>query len=356
MNTKRMKITPFLWLVMLAFLTNVSALARIQEYTKQKQITESFKVNRNDLLQVDNRFGNITVTHWNRQEIAIRVEIETKSGHEDRAKQMLDNIQVEIRKSGNTVSAVTSLVGNSNLKNNERMTINYFINMPSQQTSDLSQKYGNINLPQQNDGKCTLHVKYGNLNGGSFNADLNVEAKYGNIDIENMKTAYFDLGYVGSMVCKDADKITIDSKYSNLEMGAVRHLDLEKKYGNMKIKKLDEGNMEVKYSEVKIDFLKNELTADDLSYSTLSIRELSPHFTTLRVEARYGNLKLNIPESASFQVVAENMKYGNYDIKGFKTTDFSKEGHNFRSEINGGGNSRIYFDGNSYSNLTIHTL
>lgn len=357
MNTKRMKITPFLLWVTLAFLTNLSAMAGKQEYTKQKEINKSFKVGRNDLLQVDNRFGNITVTHWNRQEVSIRVEIETKSRREEHAEKMLDNIKIEIKKTGNTVSAVTSLSGDIKLNNNnDRMTINYFISMPSQLTSDLSQKYGNINLPQQNDGKCTLHVKYGNLNAGSFTADLNLEAKYGNVDIANVKTASFDLGYVGSLVCKDADKLSIDSKYSNLELGAVRRLDLDKKYGNMQIKKLDEGDMDVKYSEVKIDFLKDDLTADGLSYSTLSIKELSPRFTRLEVNARYGNLKLKIPVSASFRIEAENMKYGNYDIKGFKTTDFSKEDHNFRSEINGGGNRRIYFDGNNYSNLTIRAL
>lgn len=357
MNTKQMKITPFLLLVLFIFLTNMSTLAAKQEYTKQKEINKSFKVSRNDLLQVDNRFGNITVTHWNRQEVSIRVEIETKSSREAQAQRMLDDIKVEIRKTGNTVSAVTSLAGNNKINNNnDRMTINYFISMPSELTSDLSQKYGNINLPQQNDGKCTLHVKYGNLNAGSFTADLSLEAKYGNVDIANLKTASFDLGYVGSLVCKDADKLSIDGKYSNLELGAVRRLDLDKKYGNIRIKKLDEGNMDVKYSEVTIDYLKDDLTADGLSYSTLSIKELSPRFTRLEVNARYGNLKLRIPESASFKVIAENMKYGDYDIKGFKTTDFSKEDHNFRSEINGGGNRRIYFDGNNYSNLTIRTL
>lgn len=357
MNTKRMKITPFLLLVLFTFLTNMSALAAKQEYTKRKEINKSFKVSRNDLLQVDNRFGNITVTHWNRQEVSIQVKIETKSSRETHVQRILDDIKVEIRKTGNTISAVTSLSGDIKLNNNnDRMTINYFISMPSELTSDLSQKYGNINLPQQNDGKCTLHVKYGNLNAGSFTADMNLEAKYGNVDIANLKTASFDLGYVSNLVCKDADKLLIDCKYSNLELGTIHRLDLDKKYGNIRIKKLDEGDMDVKYSEVTIDYLKDDLTVDGLSYTTLSIKELSPRFTRLDVNARYGNLKLKIPVSASFQVIAENMKYGNYDIKGFKTTDFSKEDDNFRSEINGGGNHRIYFDGNNYGNLTIRAL
>lgn len=355
---KHMKISPVFLLAMVLLVTSFPALAGKQEYTKKKEISQNYKVSATDLLQVDNRFGNITVTHWNRNEVAIRVEIESKSNSESRAQENLDAVRIEIKKSGSTVSAVTNIRektswGNSN---NERLTINYFISMPSKLTSDLSQKYGNINLPDRNDGKCSVHVKYGNLNAGDFTAELRLEAKYGNIDMGNLQTAYLDLGYVGSMICKDARSVFIDSKYSNLEMKNVQRMELDKKYGNLSVGSLDQAEMEVKYSEISVDRLKESLDVDGLDYSTLSIKEVSSTFNRINVEGRYGNLKLKISPKASFKVLAEDMKYGNYDIKGFNITDFSKEDNTFRSEINGGGTRRINFEGNNYSNLTIRAL
>ena len=42
------------------------------------------------------------------------------------------------------------------------MTINYYIQMPPKLAADLNQKYGNINLPSDNNGNMDIHVKYGN--------------------------------------------------------------------------------------------------------------------------------------------------------------------------------------------------
>lgn len=38
------------------------------------------------------------------------------------------------------------------------MTINYYIQMPPKLAADLNQKYGNINLPSDNNGNMDIHV------------------------------------------------------------------------------------------------------------------------------------------------------------------------------------------------------
>lgn len=53
-----------------------------------------------DLLTTDNRYGNTTITHWNKNEVSIRVEIEAKAESDDAAQATLDRVQVEIKKSG----------------------------------------------------------------------------------------------------------------------------------------------------------------------------------------------------------------------------------------------------------------
>lgn len=98
---------------------------------QEKEISQSYSVSSNDRLQVENRYGNITITHWNKNEVAIRVEIECKARSEERAQENLDRIQIETQKTGGIVSAITTIKkemnGNSN---NESMTINYYIQMP----------------------------------------------------------------------------------------------------------------------------------------------------------------------------------------------------------------------------------
>ncbi len=231
MNTTHVKSSSVLLLTFVWLLCNLSAIASPQESVKKKEISQSYSVSSGDRLLVENRYGNITVTHWNKNEVAIRVEIECKARNDGRAQENLDRSQIEAKKQGGILSAITpkqrEMNGNSN---NESMTICYYIQMPSKLAADLSQKYGNINLPSENNGNLDIHVKYGNLNAGNFNANANIEAKYGNIEVGNLQNAQLDLGYVGTAKIQDAKELTIESKYSNLDMRDIRTLHMETKY------------------------------------------------------------------------------------------------------------------------------
>jgi hypothetical protein len=116
-------------------------------------------------------------------------------------------------------------------------------------------------------------------------------------------------------------------------------------------------SIEVKYSECTVAQIKNELNSS-LSYSTLTVKELSPGFSHVRAEGRYGNLNLSISSKASFKVDARNIKYGSIDVKGFNITHTTIEDKvNYFYQINSSsGSSAINFDGNSYSNIRIKAL
>lgn len=358
MNTTHVKLSSVVWLTFVLLLCNLSAIAKPQEKIKKKEITQSYSVSASDRLQVENRYGNITITHWSKNEVAIRVEIECKARNEARAQESLDRIQIETKKESGIVSAITTIKkemnGNSN---NESMSINYYIQMPPKLAADLEQKYGNINLPNDNNGNMDIHVKYGNLNAGNFTANVKIEAKYGNIEVGNLQNAQLDLGYVGNAKVRNANELTIDSKYSKLAMQDVQSLRMEMKYGNLIIENVSRLDMEVKYSDATIGTLKDALTVSSLSYSNLKIQSLSPSFSKVNVESHYGNLEVALPAKTSFRVVAEDMKYSNCDVNGFNITrklfDDKDRDKNCIYEINGGKQPTIHFEGNHYGNLKV---
>lgn len=358
MNTKQTKSRSILLLAILLITSTVISWAEKPESIKKKEISKSFNVSLSDLLMTDNRYGNTTITHWNKNEVAIRVEIEAKAETEERAQATIDRIQIELKKTGNTVSAVTSLKQqNWNGGNNERFTINYYISMPSKLTIDLSQKYGNINLPDKNEGKSKIQVKYGNLNAGSFTETLDLEAKYGNVDINNVVKAYMDLGYCGNVSIGNAALLDTDNKYSNMNVKKCTQIIMENKYGNVHIESIDKGDIGIKYSEATIGSVKDELIVGELAYSTLTIKELSSNFKKLDVDARYSTLNVNVPSKTSFKISAENLKYGSRNVSGFNITNSSTQDKvNHYYEINGANKGHIYFDGNNYSNINVKAL
>lgn len=357
--------------ILLFLFCNITAWASKQENSRKKEITRSFNVSKSDLLQVDNRFGNITITHGNKNQVDFRIVIEVKARTESRVQTLFDRISIDLNKEGNIVSAITGLKSDNNYNGGgDSFSINYYISMPEGLTCDLKQKYGSINMPENNPGKCTLESKYGNLNGGNFSGPLDIQVQYGNMNIGNVNKATFDFAYSGKVVLQNAVELDIDSKYSNIEMGTVQKLEIETKYGNLKAESLNNINMEMKYGKCEIGELKRSLTVDELSYSTLTIRELSPKFEQVDVSAHYGNLNIAIDSNASFRVIANSMKYGNCSIKGFnvnrKTSSNNSDGFDSRSarkedkesynlEVNNGRGGLINFEGNSYSNIKITT-
>lgn len=364
---KRTSLRPCLLLAFLILCCSLPGWGNKQDNTKKKEYNKSFDVSKSDLLEIDNRYGGITVTHGSKNEVAIHVVIEAKAHSEERAQAMIDRVSIRMEKTGNTVSAVTSLKSQNNSSgSNESFSIHYYIQMPNELTCDLTQKYGNINMPENNKGKCGLHVKYGNINGGNFSGPLNIDIQYGNLDIADVDKATLDLAYCGKAAVRNASQLNVDSKYSNLNFGMLRQMNLETKYGNLQIDGLDNGYLEMKYGEGKLGRLKESLVVDELSYSTLTIKELDANFEKVDVNARYGNLNAYIDAKASFRVSANNMKYGNCSVKGFNVHrlsqnensgefDSSKEQNknSYLLDINNGKKGRINFEGNSYSNLKV---
>ncbi len=325
------------------------------EDSKKREITQTFSTGNNNILRIDNRFGNITVTHWTKNEVSIQVIVEAKARNSTRAQSMLDRVNVDLNKSGNVIKGVTTIRSeNNNNNNNERLTIDYYIQMPSELTIELSQRFGNINLPEQTNGKANLVVKYGNIKAGNFSNKTSIEAKYSNVTIGNFDALSMELGYAGSVKTGNGNNVSAESKYSNLTVGEINEMSIELKYGNLKIEKVNRLKTDLKYGEINMNYLGDELDAGEISYSTIKVREVAPTFSRIDASARYGNLELGIPEQAAFKIDATSMKYGSVNLSGFQVTHSDIDTKSFyRYDINGGGKAVIKFDGNNYSNLTI---
>ena len=350
-----------LWTVALLWICGAIALAnpggKPLEAVQTKTVNKTFSVSNDGELAIENRYGEITVTHWNRNEVAIKVEIETRAANEQLAQAALDRISIETQQEGNKVSAITQFA-NSKRTNNTNISyqIRYFVQMPARLKAQLNQKYGNINLPDKENHEMAIEVKYGNLKAGDFVGNLALEAKYSNVTLGNLKNADMELGYAGDVKIGDADQLRIEVKYSQIEMRKVKTLQMENKYSNFTLEEADELRFEMKYGGGNVSRLTGSLIASEFDYSNLKVKEMGKTFKEVRIDARYSNVKLSIPASASFKVDADGLKYGSCKLSGFKVSEDEIGQETHRCTVNGGKQGLIRFDGHGYSNLKINSL
>lgn len=345
------------WTLLLTVLYTFTASAGTQA-EKRKEMNRSFPAQKGDILKIDNRFGNITLEHWNKNEVEIRVVIESKSNQEQTATENLNKVSIQMDKNGNTISAVTTIKQTQNNNNNNELKVNYTIITPDHLSIDLKQEFGNIVLADKHEGDCNLLIKFGNISSGNIKGALKLNSQFSNVSLGNLTTAWFDLRHSGKVTFQQADNVDVDMQFSNLETGTLNTLKLNERHSNATVGSIKNGIVNVQHSDLKIGGMNQKLDVESLSHSNLEIKELLRSFKGLTINSSFSSVKIYTVPQIKFSINAD-ASFGDIKIeKNFKQNNANlTEKSNKKSleaDINGGG-SPIEFNGN-FSTISIKEL
>jgi len=152
------------------------------EVKKQRLINKHYDVTAEDKLEIENQFGNVVVSTWDKNEITVDIEIVANASTDEKAKEMMDEIDVRDYNSSHIISFKTKVGEIHNGKNdrggdnNRSFYIDYVIHMPSGNRLEIENSFGKMEVPAFK-GLVTLTSKFGSLNTGKLD---NVDA----IDVE----------------------------------------------------------------------------------------------------------------------------------------------------------------------------
>lgn len=258
---------------------------------KTKEFHETWAANDVKSLEITNKFGEVKVINEGGNEIIIDVVITVEARDERKANDLLNKIEVEFKKTGNVVKAVTSI--ENNFKSQKKFSIDYVVNIPSDKNLKISNKYGNtiINSLKANGN---FNIQYGNFNANELKAanggSMKILLAYGNTDI-------------GS-----ATNLDVIIKYSNMTLGEIKGLKLESKYSVVDIEEGGSIQMESKYD--KFNFEDVESVTATTKYSNLKIAKLAK---SLKIESGYGGVQVG--EIASdFEFIEITNSYGQISL------------------------------------------
>ena len=82
------------WCTCMCMLFCLAAQAAEPDELNKKEYEKSFPANKSDELFISNKYGGITITHWDKAEVAFRVVVEVKSRNEQDNKRNLDRIKI----------------------------------------------------------------------------------------------------------------------------------------------------------------------------------------------------------------------------------------------------------------------
>jgi hypothetical protein len=357
-------------LSMSAPLNNLAPVAK-KKFTKQ--IEKNFPISAKGEVVLINKYGNIDVLTWNKNEVQISIEIVVNATNQSVADDVFETISVNFEDSRDRVFAETLIEskesywwnwGNS-LKSD--FQINYKVHMPISCSADFSNKYGDLDIMDlENDAK--INVKYGNLTMGDLAGTLDLylgygkaysgilenvraEIKYSKYRCESLRDFTADTKYSG-IVINNGQKIITNSKYDNYNLGTIQEFINEGKYDNLIIESCEDVTIETKYSDLKIEKLIRSLSAE-INYGGIKVKELKQNFDNIYIESNYAGVDIYTEEGTGFQLNL-NSKYVEVKIPDTKGMDEDVDGStkNIEASYKGKGKGKMVLDMN-YGQLKI---
>jgi len=265
---------------------------------KRRNIVKIFDVKDQDVLAVDNQFGQVKINLWNKSEIKVEIIITANAPTDGRASEYLGAVIIDEKREKNKIN-LTTVINKSqfgqNGWNNKRgeknfIQIDYTVFMPKQNALIVKNKFGNTDIP-------------------SFSAPLTIDSRYGIFSAASLANAEntIDVSY-GSAVIGKMDGGKLESHYSNIKLDQVTKLLLNNKFGELSIGDVTNLDADIDYSGAKIGIIRGSGKIK-LNYSgNFKINELTNSVENVDIQAAYSSVVLPA-EANRFNVT---VTYGNF--------------------------------------------
>ena len=270
--------------------TSVSA----EEFTKE--FRDAWHTSEVTSLEVDNRFGEVRVNN-NTDSVTIEVLVSVEGSNEKRLNELLDQIEVEFRKSGSKVFAETKIEGR--LKGSNNLSIDYVVNIPSDKDLKITNRYGNTIVGELT-GNGDFTSKYGNFTAYDLSTPedgtLKLSLAYGNASIGEASFLNADVSY-SPISIEEIKKLKITSKYSTINVEEGGDINANSRYDKYNCEELVSFTIEGKYTHIKIDELDKKLQAEG-SYGSIKVGEVSSEFESIHITNSYGQISLGLDDAS----------------------------------------------------------
>ncbi len=339
----------------LSFCSNPGTAPVNGKITKEKKVSKKFTVSANDLLKIDNSYGNVDLSTWDQNTVSIEVIIKVNGNDEDKVQEKLNDISIEFNQTSGTVAARTNfskaksswwdqLFGSSN---NVNMEVNYVIKAPATNHVDISNDYGNIIIDKLK-GNAVLSCDYGSLDIGELQGDSN------HLSFDYSRNSHF--GYVNKAIINadyseftidDAKAVDLKADYTDSKFSKIELLQFSCDYGSLTVQKVKKitGSGDYLGTHIGQVFQSADLSMD---YGNLSIDKVVKGAGNININSDYTGIKIGYAQDQAFNF---DIKTSYASVKGLENFELEKQSQSSSDRSYSG----YYLEKNASSLITIRS-
>lgn len=285
-----------------------------QELTRD--FSKSFTVNASRTVDLSNRYGDINIETWDKNEVLIEVKVTVEMNSTERSERLLELIEIEFFESDSAIGAKTILddrfssatrgVGSS------RFRIDYMVKMPGQNGLTVANRYGNIKM-NNHQGWVDIDLRYGNLFAGKLTRGNvkpvnTISVSYGKANIDEANWLSTIVRYTNDFNITRVQAMTLDSRYSKIIVESAGSIVADSKFDNINIDEIRNLVVDGAYTSIKLATLTNSLKLN-VRYGSFEATTVPAGFESISIDAAYCGVGLGIDRSAKYRLDAR-VTYG----------------------------------------------
>ncbi|WP_299440449.1 hypothetical protein [uncultured Aquimarina sp.] len=269
-----------------------------------KTIKKSFEFTNAGELQLENKYGNITINGWNQNEIQITIDILVNKKEKADAKDLLERIKPFITSSDDFINVFSNIEEKnsgffSKILNRANpfgfdkgnVQINYNINLPINSEIQITNKFGDIIINEWN-GKLKTELQHGDLWINNDLTNANIKMKFGNLRTKSitygnieLKNSEFDL--------ETSKDLRINSSGSTIHIKSVGNLEIFSSKDKVTIEDLKIIQGELRFSNVKLKHVKENINLM-MDVADLKIDSVLKPDANITINQKSSELNINI--------------------------------------------------------------
>ncbi len=307
--------TPYKILLGIALL-----LFSVQVSTAQKSVSkvveERFPLTNKGELRLENKYGNITITGWEQNEVAVKIDIRVNHRKRDNAENLLGRIRPQIT-SGSDYVSIVSEISNKNTGwfadlfnrtnpidfDRSHVQIDYEVFLPKKAKLKVTNRFGDVFIEDWSGSLNTL-IEHGDLWLGEDLNKADIILKFGKIRARNLNYASLNLKN-GELDMQDAKSLRINGSGTEMTVGTINSLELYSNKDDITLTEVGTLYGNLKFSTLNVERLSEDMDMT-MKIADFRIAQIIAPETEIAIEQESSDISIQVTDfSHQFQATLE---------------------------------------------------
>ncbi len=295
--------TPYKFVLLMTLSLFLITVGTAQERVS-KTIEKTFSLANGGELNLENKYGNVTMTGWDQDKVAVTIQIKVNHRKKENAKDLLSRIQPEITSTNGYISIVSQIT-NKNTgwfadffnRNNpidfdrSHVKIDYEVFLPKKVKLRITNRFGDVFIEDWN-GLLNAVIEHGDLWLGEDLNKADIKLKFGKVRANNLDYASLTLKN-GELDMENSENLRLSSDGSDIKINEVSTLEIYSNKDDIIIEQLDVISGDLKFSTLNLNRLASNVNLS-MKIVDFRIKEILNPGIKIEIEQESSDINLNV--------------------------------------------------------------